>query len=262
MAALAEQNARPRVLCLHGMHASTAAFLPEARVLMGDLPVDCDGPDHDGMWWWPSLDHVRPDPRGALGWETSAAALAPALDAHDAVLGFSQGAAMAAVLCALLRAAPEVAGEVRHADGSVTAPQGQVTIFRLAPGAHVLPHVGVTNRRLVLQMPLQGWQGVRFRVGDEWRAYAEGRAMVFDDSFEHEVVHSGEQPRFVLECATVERGDGQGGQRGRILLLGGEEAVGVDEARRLRRVQPPELRRAHERRACLLYTSPSPRDRG
>ncbi|KAH8075030.1 transcription factor Iwr1 [Aureococcus anophagefferens] len=83
------------------MHASTAAFLPEARALMGDLPVDCDGPDHDGMWWWPSLDHVRPDPRGALGWEESAAALAPALDAHDAVLGFSQGAAMAAVLCAL-----------------------------------------------------------------------------------------------------------------------------------------------------------------
>ena len=106
--------------------------------------------------------------------------------------------ARAAALCALLRAAPEVAGEVRHADGSVTAPQGQVTIFRLAPGAHVLPHVGVTNRRLVLQMPLQGWEGVRFRVGDEWRAYAEGRAMVFDDSFEHEVVHSGEQPRFVL----------------------------------------------------------------
>ncbi len=101
MAALAEQNARPRVLCLHGMHASTAAFLPEARALLGDMPVDCDGPDHDGMWWWPSLDHVRPDPRGALGWETSAAALAPALDAHDAVLGFSQGAAMAAVLCAL-----------------------------------------------------------------------------------------------------------------------------------------------------------------
>ena len=88
MAALAEQNARPRVLCLHGMHASTAAFLPEARALLGDLPVDCDGPDHDGMWWWPSLDHVRPDPRGALGWEKSAAALAPALDAHDAVLGF------------------------------------------------------------------------------------------------------------------------------------------------------------------------------
>ena len=53
-------------------------------------------------------------------------------------------------------------------------------------------------RRLVLQFPLQGWEGVRFRVGDESRAYAEGRAMVFDDSFEHEVVHGGAQPRFVL----------------------------------------------------------------
>jgi TPR repeat protein len=116
----------------------------------------------------------------------------------DGTTWIEERCARAAALCALLRAAPEVAGEVHHADGSVTAPQGQVTIFRLAPGAHVLPHVGVTNRRLVLQLPLQGWQGVRFRVGDEWRAYAEGRAMVFDDSFEHEVVHSGEQPRFVL----------------------------------------------------------------
>lgn len=47
-----------------------------------------------------------------------------------------------------------------------------MTIFRLRPGAHVLPHVGVTNRRLVLQFPLRGWKGVRFRVHDEWREYA------------------------------------------------------------------------------------------
>ena len=33
---------------------------------------------------------------------------------------------------------------------------------------------------------------MRFRVGDEWRGYEEGRALVFDDSFEHEVVHGGE----------------------------------------------------------------------
>ena len=47
--------------------------------------------------------------------------------------------------------------------------------------------VGVTNKRLVLQFPLQGHEGVRFRVADEWRGYERGRAMVFDDSFEHEV---------------------------------------------------------------------------
>lgn len=39
---------------------------------------------------------------------------------------------------------------------------------------------------------------MRFRVDDEWRSYREGRAMVFDDSFEHEVVHGGEADRYVL----------------------------------------------------------------
>lgn len=106
--------------------------------------------------------------------------------------------AAARTLCAVLQQSAEVAGEIVGADGSVTPPQGQVTIFRLKPGGHVLPHVGVTNRRLVLQFPLRGWAGVAFRVDEEWRPYTEGRAMVFDDSFEHEVVHGGTADRFVL----------------------------------------------------------------
>ena len=58
--------------------------------------------------------------------------------------------------------------------------------------------IGKPLRRLVVQFPLAGFDGVRFRVGDEWRGYEEGRALVFDDSFEHEVVHGGEADRFVL----------------------------------------------------------------
>ena len=106
--------------------------------------------------------------------------------------------AAAQALCKYLRSSPEVAGEVVHADGTVTPPQGQVTIFKLKPGAHVLPHVGVTNRRLVLQFPLRGWKNVTFRVDEEWRPYNKGKAMVFDDSFEHEVVHNGKADRVVL----------------------------------------------------------------
>eukprot|EP00308_Calcidiscus_leptoporus_P021359 CAMPEP_0119380118 /NCGR_PEP_ID=MMETSP1334-20130426/55598_1 /TAXON_ID=127549 /ORGANISM="Calcidiscus leptoporus, Strain RCC1130" /LENGTH=661 /DNA_ID=CAMNT_0007399843 /DNA_START=3 /DNA_END=1988 /DNA_ORIENTATION=- len=106
--------------------------------------------------------------------------------------------AITIALCTVLRTAPEVAGDVRTADGAILGPQGQVTVFRLRPGAHVLPHVGVSNRRLVLQFPLAGFEGVGFRVANEWRNYSEGRAMVFDDSFEHEVVHNGPNERFVL----------------------------------------------------------------
>lgn len=106
--------------------------------------------------------------------------------------------ALASTLCTILRHTAEVAGTVRTYDGRRVGPQGQVTVFRLQPGAHVLPHVGVTNQRLVLQFPLSGWEGVRFRVHDEWRGYERGHAMVFDDSYEHEVVHQGTAPRIVL----------------------------------------------------------------
>ncbi|KAL3916573.1 MAG: hypothetical protein SGPRY_006760 [Prymnesium sp.] len=95
--------------------------------------------------------------------------------------------ALTQALCEVLRAAPEVSGVVQTAGGDKIGPQGQVTVFRLLPGARVLPHVGVTNKRLVLQLPLHGHEGVRVRVDEEWRRYEEGRAMVFDDSFEHEV---------------------------------------------------------------------------
>ena len=105
----------------------------------------------------------------------------------------------AAAICAVLRAYPEVSGSVAGTDGAVIQQQGECTIFRLLPGARILPHVGVTNRRLVLQFPLSGIEGVRFRVGNEsWRAYTHGEAMVFDDSHEHEVIHDGGVERFVL----------------------------------------------------------------
>ena len=96
-------------------------------------------------------------------------------------------------ICAILRAAPEVSGAV----GGVTQ-QGEVTLYKLLPGAHILPHSGVTNRALVLHFPLVGINGVRVRVGDEWRRYEVGRTMVFDDSFEHEVIHGGSRTRYVL----------------------------------------------------------------
>ena len=94
------------------------------------------------------------------------------------------------------------------------------------PGARVLPHVGVTNRRLVVQFPLAGFAGVRFRVGGEWRSYEEGRALVFDDSFEHEVVHGGASDRFVLYTVVHHPGLGTPQMAGG---AAGAEACGADD---------------------------------
>ena len=74
-----------------------------------------------------------------------------------------------------------------------------VTILKLAAGARILPHCGVTNRRLIMQFALRGSAGVEFTVGDEKRGYGgDGHALVFDDSFEHEVWHGGREDRYVI----------------------------------------------------------------
>ena len=38
----------------------------------------------------------------------------------------------------------------------------------------------------------------RIRVGSEWHEWREGECLIFDESFEHEVVHDGADDRIVL----------------------------------------------------------------
>jgi hypothetical protein len=128
-----------------------------------------------------------------------------------------------------------------------------VTLLRLRPGAHILPHCGTTNRRLILHQLLRGGDDVHYRVGEEWLHHYRyispekytstikqelfvndhlvtdkiliasnaqnscaqvednqqqlrtsattalpGSVIVFDDSYEHEVLHQGIEDRFVL----------------------------------------------------------------
>ena len=69
----------------------------------------------------------------------------------------------------------------------------------LGPGAHILPHVGPTNERLAISIGLAGLGLAEIRVSDKWRRWDAGKAIVFDDSFEHEVRNVGsEHPRAVL----------------------------------------------------------------
>ena len=52
--------------------------------------------------------------------------------------------AAAPTICGVLRQAKEVCGV--GADATVCGTKVVVSIFRLLPGAHILPHTGVTNR--------------------------------------------------------------------------------------------------------------------
>ena len=68
----------------------------------------------------------------------------------------------------------------------------------LAPRTHIPPHTGVTNTRLIVHLPLVVPPGCHYRVGAERREWQEGRAWVFDDTFEHEAWNDSGEPRVVL----------------------------------------------------------------
>lgn len=49
-------------------------------------------------------------------------------------------------------------------------------------------------------MPLLGVKGSRLRVADQTMEQTLGKCYVFDDSFEHEAWHDGEETRVILIC--------------------------------------------------------------
>jgi len=76
---------------------------------------------------------------------------------------------------------------------------GEIVMFSaLTPGAHIEPHAGPWNARLTVHLGLVVPDGCEFRVGSESRRWREGKCLVFDDSFEHEVWNRSDSTRVVL----------------------------------------------------------------
>lgn len=75
---------------------------------------------------------------------------------------------------------------------------GVVMLSRLAPGTHIVPHCGFTNRRLRIHLGLLTPPDALMRVSDQFVEWQQGKCVVFDDSFEHEVWHFGASQRIVL----------------------------------------------------------------
>ena len=68
----------------------------------------------------------------------------------------------------------------------------------LRPGAHIPPHNGLINTRLICHLPLIVPDKCTFRVGNETRSWVEGQAWVFDDTMEHEAWNKSDQTRVIL----------------------------------------------------------------
>jgi hypothetical protein len=73
-----------------------------------------------------------------------------------------------------------------------------VLFSRLEPGAHIPPHSGMLNCRLICHLPLIVPPGCWFRVGNETRMWEEGKLLIFDDSIEHEAKNASGELRIIL----------------------------------------------------------------
>jgi aspartate beta-hydroxylase len=68
----------------------------------------------------------------------------------------------------------------------------------LQPRTRIPPHCGVSNARLVTHLALVVPPGCGYRVGNDIRAWEEGKAWVFDDTIEHEAWNDSDLPRAIL----------------------------------------------------------------
>jgi aspartyl/asparaginyl beta-hydroxylase (cupin superfamily) len=57
-----------------------------------------------------------------------------------------------------------------------------------------------------VHLALTGSKGCYLRVGTQIREWEDGRVLVFDDSFEHQVCHNGAQTRVVLMMNVLQPG--------------------------------------------------------
>jgi aspartyl/asparaginyl beta-hydroxylase (cupin superfamily) len=94
---------------------------------------------------------------------------------------------------------PRTAAALCSAPQCEVAQRGPNAFFSiLEPRTRIPPHTGVTNARLTVHLPLIVPPQCGFRVGSETRAWAPGRAWVFDDSIEHEAWNGSDTPRAIL----------------------------------------------------------------
>ncbi len=91
---------------------------------------------------------------------------------------------------------PRTAALMREIPGMTTA-----MFSILSPRKHILdhrgPYKGVLRYHLGLIVP-EDAESCRIRVGDDFRHWQEGKSMVFDDTFNHEVWNDTDETRVVL----------------------------------------------------------------
>ncbi|XP_054478490.1 aspartyl/asparaginyl beta-hydroxylase isoform X2 [Anoplopoma fimbria] len=77
--------------------------------------------------------------------------------------------------------------------------RGQIKFSVMQPGTHVWPHTGPTNCRLRMHLGLViPKDGCKIRCTNQTREWEEGKVLIFDDSFEHEVWQDADSYRLIF----------------------------------------------------------------
>ena len=76
------------------------------------------------------------------------------------------------------------------------APMALFSLLR--PGAHIRPHHGLFNFRLICHLPLIVPPDCMLRAGNRLRPWREGELLIFDDSMEHEAWNRSDRQRVIL----------------------------------------------------------------
>ena len=109
----------------------------------------------------------------------------------------------------LLTGGEPVDGHVEHFPATLAALE-RVPVPRIAgrspmalfsllkPGAHIRPHHGLFNFRLICHLPLIVPPDCTLRVGNQERRWTEGELLIFDDSMEHEARNRSDRQRIIL----------------------------------------------------------------
>ncbi|KAJ8010638.1 hypothetical protein DPEC_G00077160 [Dallia pectoralis] len=108
---------------------------------------------------------------------------------------FQQGK-MVAESC---RRSPKTCSFLERYTEATGCKRGQIKFSVMQPGTHVWPHTGPTNCRLRLHLGLVVPKtGCKIRCTNETRSWEEGKVLIFDDSFDHEVWQDADSYRLIF----------------------------------------------------------------
>ena len=199
-------------------------------ILRGDAAIQLQQPT---SFYFPGLPQRPFYDRGEFGWAAEIETRTPAIKAELEALLRSQAGEFEPYVAAdadksggtapnahlagdaswsayhLIKGGEPVEGHAEHFPDTLAAlelaPMPRVAgrapmaLFSLLkPGAHIRPHHGLFNFRLICHLPLIVPPDCTLRAGNQQRQWRDGELLIFDDSMEHEAWNRSDRQRIIL----------------------------------------------------------------